>query len=229
MNPLSLAQGEVPLSLLLSINSLSLEQVQDPTVPLPTLPTEVIEEVIDQAHDDPRSLKQLTLICKPLLTRARIHLFTSIVVRDVKQMASSREFLDSHPWVLPLVRKVTLSPEIPEGYKKPNIPVLDMMPSNFLTRLPKLNAWGMNASNPYASARLSLHRSLLLCYQTYGRHIQELELACTPVQGVSHFVIFVSAFTALRRLTCSDIPLPSRKEHQSPLDNSAILDKLPNR
>ena len=208
------------------MNSLSLAQVRDLTVPLPTLPTEVIEEVIDQAHDDPRSLKQLTLICKPLLTRARIHLFASIVVRDVEQMTSSREFLDSHPWVLPLVQKVTLSVDIPWNDKKPNVPVLDMIPSNFLTRLPNLNAWEMNASESVRlrkNARLSFHRSSLLCYQIHGHRIKELELAYIIIQDVSHFVRLVSAFTALRRLTCSDLQLPG--EHQTPLPNSAILDR----
>lgn len=70
---------------------------------LPTLATEVIEEVIDQASDDPLSLRNLLLLCKPLLTRARFHLFAAIVIRNVEQMDSSREFLDSCPWVLPLV------------------------------------------------------------------------------------------------------------------------------
>ena len=201
-------------------------QAQDATVLLPTLPTEVIEEVIDQASGDPRSLKQLTLICKPLLTRARFHLFTSIVVRDVEQMLSSGEFLDSHPWVLPLVRKVTLSVKSPNDKKKPNFPILDMMPSNFLIRLPRLNVWRVKISfcPSYMKAQFALHRSSLLCYQAHGRHVQELELAGIPIQDVSHFVRFVSAFTSLHRLTCSEIRL--RKEHQASLLDLEILNKL---
>ncbi|PIL23050.1 hypothetical protein GSI_14357 [Ganoderma sinense ZZ0214-1] len=73
---------------------------------LPKFPTEVIEEVINQASDNFDSLRNLSLLCKELLTRARFHLFTGIVIRNVEQMESSREFLDSHPWVPPLVRKV---------------------------------------------------------------------------------------------------------------------------
>ncbi|PIL23078.1 hypothetical protein GSI_14386 [Ganoderma sinense ZZ0214-1] len=95
------------------------------------LPIELIEEVIDRASHDPKSLRALSLLCKDLLTRARIHLFTGIAIRSVEEMDTSREFLDSHSWVLPLVRRVTLSSCV-ETYtadesKKLNfIPVLDI-------------------------------------------------------------------------------------------------------
>ncbi|PIL23069.1 hypothetical protein GSI_14376 [Ganoderma sinense ZZ0214-1] len=53
------------------------------------LPIELIEEVIDRASHDPESLRALSLLCKDLLTRARVHLFTGIAIRTVEQMDTS--------------------------------------------------------------------------------------------------------------------------------------------
>ncbi len=192
---------------------------------IPTLPTEVIEEVIDQAGDDPLSLRDLSLLCRPLLTRARIHLFTAIVIRNVEQMNSSREFFDLSPWVLPLVRTVTLAVNIPDDYNKPNIPLLDIFRVHLLTQLSNLRAWGLRTEQPgYYGPRLSLHCSVLLCYRTYGSHIQNLEIANIYIQDVSHFVRLISAFTNLRSLSCSTVWL--RMEHQTPLHDAQTLRKL---
>ena len=193
-------------------------------MPLPNLPTEVIEEVIDQASDDPRLLQQLALLCKLLLTRARLHLFTGIAIGSVEQMLSSREFLDSHPWVTPLVRRVTLHSSISYDYSKPNIPVLDMVPSHLLTRFPNLRAWRMSTNIFEDKPPLAFHRFALSCYRIYGGHVQELELEGIPIQDVSHFVQLVTAFTALQRLTCSKTRVV--KERQTSLLDSENLNKV---
>ncbi|KAI1784175.1 hypothetical protein LXA43DRAFT_244707 [Ganoderma leucocontextum] len=204
----------------------SLLLVQDVTTPLirlPTLPTEVVEEVIDQASDNSASLRQLSLLCKSLLTRSRFHLFTRIVIRDAQQMESSREFLDSHPWVRPLVQKVTLSSDLSEEYSKPNMPLLDIIRLHLFTQLPNLRAWSMSTwlvsfrPHPW----LSFHRSTLLCYRIYGSCIQNLELAGIPLQDVSHFARLISAFTSLHSLMCYNVWV--RKEDQTSLHDSEIL------
>ncbi len=97
---------------------------------------------------------------------------------------------------------------------------------HLLIRLPNLRAWGMKTLIWGSGLRLSFHRSVLLCYRTYGRHIQSLELARIDMQDVSHFSGLVSAFTSLRSLTCSEILLPSRKEHQTPSHDAEILTRL---
>ena len=197
------------------------------TAPLPTrLPTEIIEEVIDQASEDRPSLRSLSLLCKPLLTRARFHLFTSIVIQSVQQMESSSEFLDSHLWVPPLVQKVALCVDIPEDYSKPHTPLLEIIRLHLFTRLPNVHAWSMrgNEWGRWAMVRLSLHQSTLLCYRIHGSRIQHLELAHIRIQGVSHFARLISAFTSLQSLTCSHILLP--EENQTSRTNSEIM--IPN-
>lgn len=189
-----------------------LVQLEDDTAPSPTLPIEVLEEVINQVSGDSGSLRDLSLLCKAFLPRTRFWLFAAITIRNVAQMESSHEFLDAHPWVPPLVRKVTLESRLGRDYRRPNIPLLDIFRVHLFTRLPHLRTWGLNAYVG-TGAHLSLHRSTLVCYRTYGRHIQELELAGIPFQDVSHFSQLVSAFTALRNLICADLSV--QKELQS--------------
>ena len=212
------------------MNALALLQHPLDLAPPPTLPTEVIEEVIDRASDDSDSLRNLSLLCKELLTRARFHLFTGIVIRNVEQMESSREFLDSHPWVPPLVQKVTLSIELDEDYPKPHIPLLDTIRLHLFSRLPNLHTWRMEALisdsdwDVRHSVQLSFHPSTLLCYRTHGRHIQTLELAGIRFPDISHFIRLVSAFTSLRNLTCSNILV--WKKLQAPLLDSEVIRKF---
>ena len=196
-------------------------------MPHSRLPTEVVEEVIDQARDDRASLHCLTLLCKALLTRARYHLFTSIVIRSIQQVELSRGFLDSHPWALPLVRKVTLSIDFPRDYSKPNIPLLDIVRSHLFTRLPNLRAWRMRAgllpdrNTPW----LSFHPSALVCYRAYGSSIQSLELEGIPFREMSHFVRLVSAFTTMHTLTCYNIRL-RKAQRTLEYDASQMANKL---
>ena len=189
-------------------------------MPLPELPTEMIEKVIDQASNDAASLRQLSLLCKFLLTRARFHLFSAIVIQTVEQMDSSREFLDLHPWVPPLVRRVALAIYVPNDYSKPNVPGLEIIRLHLFTRLPNLRAWKMSTNMwLYPSQlRLSLHGSTTSCYRTYGRRIQNLELGNIRFQDVSHFVRLISAFTGLRSLSCSNITLAFKISQTWPRD-----------
>lgn len=45
------------------------------------LPQELIELIIDFAHDDPRTLRSCALVCRAWLPSSRYHLFSSIIVR----------------------------------------------------------------------------------------------------------------------------------------------------
>ena len=217
------------------MNALALLHHAPTPAPPPTLPTEVIEEVIDQASNDSQSLRNLSLLCKELLTRARFHLFTGIVIRNVEQMESSREFLDSHPWVPPLVQKVTLAVKIDEDNRKLHIPLLDTIRLHLFSQLPNLHTWRMSASSPDSEprwlivrvrprAQLSFHSTTLLCYRTHGLHIHTLELADIHIPDISHFIRLVSAFTSLRSLTSFNILV--RKELQVPLLDSETIRKL---
>ena len=214
------------------MNALTLLQHPLELAHLPTLPTEVIEEVIDQARNDRRSLRNLSLLCKELLTRARIHLFTAIIIWNVEQMESSHEFLDSHPWVPLLVQRVTLFVNIPDDYLKMHIPLLEVFHSHLFSRLPNLHTWRMIARIPHClessqvqvRVQLAFHPSTLLCYRIYSRNIRTLELEEIHFPDISHFIRLVSAFTSLQSLVCSDILVWS--EHQTPLLDLEIIRKL---
>ena len=122
-----------------------------------------------------------------------------------------------------MILKVTLSIHIPNDYSKPHIPLLDIIRLHLFTRLPNVHVWSMGGdkNGEWFNSRLSLHRSTLLCYRAYGGRIQNLELACIRIQGVSHFARLISAFTGLQSLTCSDISLP--EENQTSRTNSEII------
>lgn len=55
----------------------------------------------------------LSLTCSAFLPRARYYLFSRIVIRSVQQIEASCQLVDSCPWLLPLVRKVTLPLRFP--------------------------------------------------------------------------------------------------------------------
>ena len=215
------------------------------------LPLEVSEAVIDQSSDDTASLRNLSLTCATFLPRSRYHLFSSICIRTVEQMESSRDFLDAHSWLLPLVRKVILS-FVYEGKGKvrPNVKFstwnvrgLDVVPVDFLTRLPNLHAWtmettlermtslslhhsGLSVHQPPVTRNhtggeyhyhltLSLHRSVLSLYRRYSSHIQRLDLCDIRFDRMSDFTGLVSAFTSIHTLICSQIEFRHKEQRNS--------------
>ena len=182
-------------------------------------PIEVFEAVIDEVSDNSASLRHLSLTCSAFLPRSRYHLFSCIVIRSVEQMESSRQFLDSCPWLLPLVRKVILSALVPEDNSIPNLRLLDVVPVHLLSRLPNLHAlWMEMEAYEYDVEKgpwLSFHRSALWCYQKYGGRMQNLEIIGVIMEDMSDFMGLLSAFTNIHSLTCSGIDFRKRKEPHS--------------
>ena len=188
------------------------------------LPTEVLEAIVDQASDNTVSLRNLSLTCTTLLPRSRYHLFSGIVIRTVQQLELSPEFLDSCPWLAPLVRKVTLFVTIPRDNSKPNVRLLDVVPIPLLTRLPNLRAWMMGAGDNESanvSPSLSLHHYALRCYRKHGGRIRSLELSIIVFHSISDFRGLVSAFTGLDSLTCYGIGFQSREREHA--DSSPVM------
>ena len=213
------------------------------------LPLEVSEAVIDQSSDDTASLRNLSLTCATFLPRSRYHLFSSICVRTVEQMESSRDFLDAHPGLLPLVRRVTLS--IVSVNEEPdfksmwwNVRGLDVVPVDFLTRLPNVHAWTMETGDEKRASlslhhsalsihhsalslhragvsfyrlALSLHRSALSLYRRYSSHIQRLDLCNIYFDRLSDFSGLISAFTSIHTLICSQIGFRHKEQHNASL------------
>ena len=182
--------------------------------------------MINQASHDSSSLWQLSLTCKAFLPRSRYHLFSSIDIKTVQQLEASHEFLDSHPWVLPLVRAVTLSKEIVEADSSPNVRVLDVVPAHLLSTLPNLRAWRMRTFiRADKQPSLSLHRYTLLLYQRYGCLVRDLELTLVRFDGIADFIGLVPAFTGLQTLTCSNIAFRVAKTSPDS-SGSQVLNRL---
>ncbi len=175
----------------------------------PVLSIDVFEAVIDQASDHVASLRQLSLICSAFQPRTHFHLFSSVHIRSVEQIQGAPMFLNTHPWVPPLVKKVSLSPGPLSGdhwTHVQNVPLLDVAPVHILSRLPNLRTWKLELlGTPLTAAGLwlSFHRSALSCYRRYGGRIQNLELLYLPFDDVSDFTGLVLAFTDIQSVTCS--------------------------
>ena len=180
----------------------------------PVLPLDVLEAIIDRANDNTASLRNLSLTCSAFLPRARYHLFHGIVVQTVQHLESSREFLDSRPWLPTLVQRATL--HLTAGSK---FDVLGVVPVHLISRLPNLRVWRME-SDYFQPPRLSLHRLTTSCLRRYGSGVQDLELSNIFFEHMSDYTGLVSAFTCLQRLTCLNISLPIVDEDYV---NSSVL------
>ena len=181
----------------------------------PVLPVDIFEEVINQAGDDTASLRHLSLTCSAFLPRARYHLFTSIVIRTEQQLGNSGEFLDSRPWLPPLIQKVALR-IVFQGNSNKYWRLLDVVPVHLFSRLPNLRVWRMESE--WTGGRpvwLSLHRSTLSCYRRCSVGIQTLELPSMTFNSLLDFKRLVSAFTTLRTLSCSIVQFRTEKDHDS--------------
>ena len=178
------------------------------------LPIEIFEAVIDQARDNSASLRNLALTCATFLPRSRYHLFSSIIIQGMNRMGSCGDFFDSHPWLLPLIYKVTVSTKIRQDYPSRNIRVLDRVPVNLLTRLPNVRAWSMELVTAGWQASLSLHRSMLAMYRTYSSRIQSLNLSGIRFRSFLDFTGLVAAFTSIRSLICSNLKIESWPEEE---------------
>ncbi|KAI1782326.1 WD40-repeat-containing domain protein [Ganoderma leucocontextum] len=176
-------------------------------------PIEIFEAVIDQASDDTPCLHHLSLTCHAFLPRARYHLFSSILLQTPQRVESFSKFLDSHPWVLPLVRNLVHSTFVPISGSRPTVRMLDVIPLHLLSRLPNLRTWEMGMAGIErrleAAAWLSCRGYKL---SSYTSQVRNLELAYVPFEDISDFIGLVSAFTGIHNLTCSHIRIKSSME-----------------
>ena len=222
------APDEIPsLQLLVSPNSLS---VRSPCIRVMQLPIEILEGVIDQTCDSPATLRDLSLTCSEFLPRARYHIFTSIVIRTMEQMLSSRDFLDARPWLLPLVYKVTLdlstslnrsTDSEDRAKQKPHL--LHVVPMYLFAHFPNLRVWRIHGEMGYPRENwVTFHRSTLRYYNICSSHIHHLELCNIQFKRMSDFARLVSAFTSIHTLTCTYIQLPTADSSQNTLRTQSL-------
>ena len=184
------------------------------------LPTELLELVIDQASDDPATLRSLSVTCRAFLPRSRSYLFSGICIRTVEQMESSSDFLDKHTWLPPLVHRVTLAYESAESKSWPNARVVDIVPVHLLTRLPNLRVWKTGpvvVNNTAHQASLSLHRYTLSLYRSTSTCIHRLELRTVHFDCLADFIGLISSFNSIHTLTCYNIDFRRDEEFNASL------------
>lgn len=188
----------------------------------PILPVDVFEEVINQSSNNAASLRHLSLTCSTFLPRARYHLFSDIEIKTKQQLENSVEFLESHPWLSPLIRRVVLRINIrnPNYGDHRKCRLLDAVPVHLFSLLPNLHSWRIGPIAPFwyrtVRSTLSFHHLTISCYRRYAVNIQTLEVSyITLVDNISDFARFVSAFTNIQSLTCSFIDLTTTKNHNS--------------
>ena len=173
-------------------------------MPYALFSVEIVEMIVDQLSDDVPSLRNVALVCRRLLPRARYNLFVDIGVRSKEQMNTLREFLDDKPYICPLVRCVTVSTTDGE----PNqFTLLETIPDPLLTRLPNLRRWRVtNQSLDFRGQHwLSLNHSTLASLRKYTANISHLSINALSFSSCMDFVRFVSAFSGLRSLVCEEI------------------------
>ena len=168
-------------------------------------PTEVFETVIDQASDRPRSLWAISLTCRDFLPRARYHLFYHIRISSKEQMFSIPVFLHERPWLLPLVRYITIAPESPEDGLLPGR-LFEVIPVPLFTQLPNLR--GLRLTNYYSEGEgVSLSRIALSALRIYSAPVRHVELFGVAFSSVHDLMRHLSGFSNLSRLTCRHVRL----------------------
>ena len=180
------------------------------------LPIETYEAVIDHARDDTASLQDLSLVCHAFLPRARYHLFSTVVLRNAQRVEDYAEFIDSHPWVDPLARKLVHSSFVPISESDPIARTLDIVPLHLLCRLPNLHTWeigmaGIECRSTEVGAVIPCRqdRIALSSYGSFSYNVRNLELAWVSFEDISDFIELVSTFTGVQRLVCSYISIES--------------------
>ena len=196
-------------------------------------PTELFDAVIDQASDDTASLHHLSLACHGFLPRARYHLFRTVVLGNTQRVEDYAEFIDSHPWVGPLVRKLVHSSFVPISESDPIARTLDIVPLHLLCRLPYLHTWeigmaGIECRSTEVGAVISCRqdRIALSSYGSFSHNVRNLELARVSFEDISDFIELVSTFTGVQRLVCSYISIKSSLESRDSRVRSTQMKNL---
>ncbi|KAI0752917.1 hypothetical protein C8Q80DRAFT_1267382 [Daedaleopsis nitida] len=72
------------------------------------LPPELLDQIIDNLHNDKDSLRACSLVCRSLVSSARFHLFRTILIRDDNYKRMVSLFVDTAPGLALFVRNLTL-------------------------------------------------------------------------------------------------------------------------
>ena len=197
------------------------------------LPWEVIERVIEHAHDDLDLLHSFSLTCKQLRPRSFALIIAHHVFLDSRDCVSAFSgFIEAEKKLQPFVRSIIISPADFRPF-----PLVNMLPrlSTLLFTPPGYRKYksyiGPNDRGvlPYPE----IHHATINCYHLFGRRIHTLSLDHLSFQTSSDLYRLLLAFPMMTQLSCNDIFIKT-KEKEAPamtvlkrrLSNRLQLDTL---
>ncbi|KAG5638216.1 hypothetical protein H0H81_001217 [Sphagnurus paluster] len=93
----------------------------DPSIPIPRLPQELVDHIIDHLYDDTLTLNSCSLVCHAWLPTSRLHLFSKISLKVTPAVAPSElckrlhRLLTSSPYIIPYIRELDVLEGSPLG------------------------------------------------------------------------------------------------------------------
>ncbi len=165
--------------------------------PLPYIPLEVGENIIDQLDEHVDSLRSCALTCRGWSRHARQHLIASIRIQSREDLYSICDYITSTPRISSFIRSVSLTPA--PTAKKPRF-FLDVLPVHLLMRLPNLQRYCIA---DYRDAIL-FHSIALVNLKAYVL-VRELRLERVRFHTGAELARFLIALPQLRRLECHEV------------------------
>ena len=166
------------------------------------LPWEVLERIIDHAHDDLALLRYFSLTCRQLRPRSLWLLMNHFHFVDRDQTYAFCDFIQAKPKFLPLIQSLFVCPG---GF--PPYPLLDMLPN--LSSLRFIIGRFKEYASRDVRPTVHLHPSTLLSYQISGKAIRTVSLDCLSFQTACDVFRLILAFPNVTKVICHDILVKS--------------------
>ncbi|CCL99370.1 uncharacterized protein FIBRA_01388 [Fibroporia radiculosa] len=189
--------------------------------PLPTLPVEVWEQVIDSIQE-PEYLLPCTLVCRAWYPRSRYHLLQKICVSDKKQVVRVAKLVRSRPEMKGAVKLIVINGGSGDSPRATSIPLLGtfaMMLAGKFTRLDQLEIvrarWVPSTFHPDIFLHLTAFAS-----------ISHLKLDNVFLPSALIFGRLICAFPNLRRLECGIMSFKNKIFERSLIRVSSPVSEL---
>ena len=161
----------------------------------PRLPWELLERVIGNSGDHPKTLYSLSLTCRQLRPRALCLMVADVVLKRRDRIFDFCAILEAKPHLKALVRSAVVDP-------------MDFAPIPVLRILPNLSELHFATKGTI----IALHQSNLTCFRHYGTHVQTLHLSSVSFATYLPLARVLLAFTNLVHLTCTDIRITASEK-----------------
>ena len=165
----------------------------------PRLPWEVIERVIEHAHDDFEVLDSFSLTCRQLRPRSFALIIARYVYLDSRdRILAFSDFIQKEHKLQPLVQSISISPADFRPF-----PLVHMLPH--LSTLLFTSPGYRNGDDRWKLPPIKLHTTMLRSYYLFGRRIHTLSLDHLSFQTSSDLFRLLLAFPMTTQLSCNNI------------------------